>query len=66
VSRCASVEELLATLELSHLAELFEHEEITLDLLIHFDESQLDQLGVTMGAKMRLLSALAQLRTTGR
>jgi len=56
------VEELLETLDLSHLADMFEREEVTLDLLIHFNEAQLEQVGVTMGGKMRLLAALAQLR----
>jgi hypothetical protein len=45
-SQCTSVSAVLAELGLLHYAPLFEREEITLDMLLGFDEAQLELVGV--------------------
>lgn len=60
-----SVSGFLAKLKLDHLIELFEREQITLEILTEMDHENLKQVGVTAyGYRHKILKGIAALRAT--
>lgn len=61
----STVASLLNSLQLEHLIELFDQEQITLEILAEMGHEDLKQVGVSAyGFRHKILKGIAQLRTT--